>query len=499
MDVFITPKTEWCFRGGVNLEVVVRATSEEHHIIQTQDMGTIIILPRTDDESVRFGYFYGRTTSWHCTSEHEAKLFADELTEGFDNFERLLVSNANPVTSRYTDFTTQPYSLPEDRRFEHMFVQGRPGTGKTNFLSTSVNTDFDKVCADAGCVVIMDSQKAALTYNLPRNVRFHKGGDLEGKLLFLEISKQHPPALNMFALNAETEAKEFLLSFFIGTTMGAIGGHTKTIIKHAMQALELIPNATIADFRTMLEDPSKKGNRAKTYDLTSVDPDTRDFLTRRLFDGNYAATIGALKSRLDTLTADRFFRGMFAQPENRFDLYEETLKPQVIIISTNKGETQDNCELIGRYFLAQLIHVTRKRLNTHQRLPLYFYCDEAHDYLHDEPRTVELLDETRKQDIAFIIATQREGKIENEQAKRALLDAYIQATCKRPDVVLRIGDGTPLTASVPLVNFQNQPQIREEDFSLFEAEMHQRFCPPKRPTPIPLLTVVHDEDAPDER
>lgn len=496
MEIDIIPKREW-FRGGINLEITVAVKPDEYDVINNQNMWDIVILPRTDDQSVRFKDFYNRTLSYWFPNKREAGEIERELRERFEKFMGHLKDNSRQMRSLHIELSGQPkpYSLPDEKRFEHMFVQGSSGSGKTNFLSSMIQTDLDKVLAGKACVVIMDSQKAALTHNLPRSVRFHTGGDLEGKLLFLELTKQHPPALNMFALNAEIEAKQFLLSFFIGTTMGAVTGHTRIIITHAMEALEGIPNATIRDFRNMLENPAGKGNVAKPYDLSHVDADTKDFLTRRLFSANYAATVSALSSRLDNLTINKFFRGMFAQPENRFDLYEETLKPQVIIISTNKGETQDNCEVIGRYFLAQLIHVTRKRLTTHQRLPVYFYCDEVHDYLKDEPRAVELLDETRKQDIALIFATQREGKIANDQVKSALLHVTIQATCRKPNVTLRIDQDDPVISWVPPVDFKKQPQIQEKDFSVFQAAMYKRFSPPPRAQPS--AAPIPDDDAPD--
>src|SRR5438132_368444 len=100
-----------------------------------------------------------------------------------------------------------------------------------------------------------------------------------------------------------------------------------------------------------------------------------------MYARNYGATLDALNSRLQSFSADRFFAATFKHPQNKLQLYELLKNPCVIIVNTNTRTLGDATAPFGRFFLAQLLRVARRRTDDDSKLPVYVFVDEAQEYI----------------------------------------------------------------------------------------------------------------------
>ncbi len=297
----------------------------------------------------------------------------------------------------------------DSERFSHAWIVAGTGSGKTALLQSLIATDLDKVARGEASILVLDSQNEHLSRYLPRHPRFAPGGDLHGKLIYLEPDIGSPLALNVFDFTgyaqldeneqmAQLRTVEHMTAFFIGASIGGVTGHMNNVIRHSLRALAHIPNATVFTFASLI------ATKEKAAELTTklpLEDETREFLTKGMFNRNYAATLDALSSRLQSFSADRFFSATFKHPGNKVDLYELLKTPCVIVINTNTKRLGDVTPVFGRFFLAQLLRVARRRTDDATKHPVFCIVDEAQEYIAEEPAVVGLIQEARRQKIGI--------------------------------------------------------------------------------------------------
>lgn len=388
------------------------------------------------------------------------------------------------------------FNFYEDDRFSHNWTVAPTGSGKTTYLSALINYDLDKVARGDASVMVIDSENEHLSKYLAHNQRFAPGGDLHGKLIYIEPDITHPLKLNIFdferfqkldpneRLERLGEVEEKLI-LFIGAAIGDTSGHMKNIISYCLRALSLIPTATVFTLKTLLE---KDGfiRLAKQHSaLTGLSHDTFNFLTKAMF-ADYAVSIGALRARLDAFSRNQFLEATFTHPQNAFHLYDLLEKPHVIIINTNvKRLRHEATELFGRFFIADILDVVTRRQDG--GLPAYVFIDEAQHYIRDEPAVVELMRKARRQKVALTIAHHQLDDLSG-QVRAAVHGSAIHARPSRhhPKWSIMVRQAPPIDVLPPPINFERDLQMTRPEWQAILDDMHARFC--YDPTPVPPPT-----------
>jgi type IV secretory pathway VirB4 component len=122
------------------------------------------------------------------------------------------------------------------------------------------------------------------------------------------------------------------------------------------------------------------------------------------------------------------FERMFSNPRSKLDLYTELQSSKVILINTDKDLLKDKrTEMFGRFFIAMLLQSAQERaaLQRENRLPVFCYIDECHDYIANDTNITTLLDQARKMNIGLVLANQRCA-----QVSPAVLDALCNVSIK---------------------------------------------------------------------
>ena len=383
-----------------------------------------------------------------------------------------------------------PFDLPQEKRFQHQFIVAPTGSGKTNFLSAMIAEDLKKVERGEASVFVMDSKNSELSRYLPRLKCFAPGGSLAGKLIYLEPDIEHPLALNIFDNGdlASASPKERaalyraaldMLRFFLSSILKTeLTSHQDPILRWIMQALLTIPDATIFTLKELAEDGGYNNLKSRFVDL---DPEVRKWLETRLYNPDIKVSRSAISNRIDAMMADPDLREMFRYPRRKVDLFVELQTPKVVVINTNRAALGDGVEPLGRFFLAQLLHMARKRmiLPKASRLPVYAYVDEAADYIGDEPKVADLIDEAREPRVAMTFAIQREKDIPNANVLDALKHASIQCWGQEPPHFnIAIRPAEPIRVTVPKVAFSAMPQMTDDQWEATKQDMHRRYSVP---------------------
>jgi hypothetical protein len=340
----------------------------------------------------------------------DCELAPEELLEAY--------LNGTPFVELFK--TPVPFELPQQARFEHHWIIGGTGHGKTNAIGGLLIDDLQRVADGEASVIVIDSQNSLIPM-LARLPFFAEGDLLDGKLVLIDANDvEYPVALNLFdvglervgsyslldrerLLNTAAEVMEFILQSLLGAEMTS---RQSTLFGYALQAMQLIPHATIHTFRELMEPNGRK--KFAPY-LAKLEGRARDFFETQFDAAIFAQTKQQVVARLFAICENRTFDRMLSNPKSKLDLFSEINAGKVILINTAKDLLkQQGTEIFGRFFLALIAQAAQERatLPPSRRLPCFVYIDECQDYLATDSNFTMILEQARKQNVGIIAAHQ---------------------------------------------------------------------------------------------
>lgn len=430
-----------------------------------------------------------------------------------------------------------PFSVPDDARFEHCHVIGGTGHGKTQLLQRMIHADLTAALKDGRSVVVIDSQ-GDLIQKLVRLELFSSDNpdSLADRLVMIDPADvEFPPSLNLFDAHAD-RLKEYsaadreralnglieLYETFFGALLGAeLTQKQGVIFRYLARLMLAIPGATIHTLMQIMED----GRPFKSH-MDALDGSARHFFESEFSHPSFSATRKQILRRLWGVLSTPAFERMFAQRDNKLDLFEATNEGKIILINTAKDLLKtEGSALFGRFFIAMLAQAALERSAVPERLraPTFLYVDEAQEYFDDTIETI--LSQARKYRMGITLAHQtldqltprlRAAFLSNTSFKcaggvsskdaRALASEmhtstdFIEGMRKRRDrtefaVWLKHRTPTALRLDVPLGFLERQPTLTEDAYDGLIERNRARYCgtpadvlafePPARPVREP--------------
>lgn len=416
-----------------------------------------------------------------------------------------------------------PFGIPEQPWFEGAWMLAPPGTGKTQTLQYLISEQLDRVARDECSIVVIDG-KGDLLEHLPRLQEFGEGGKLEGRLLLIEPDVQHPLALNPFDLGRidapDPQRKEelrnstlSLLGYVFQSLMGDGSDMTamqSTLYRPAIRLLMEIEGATLDTFLDILKPGGEERYREE---IERLEPRTRRFFEEQWNAKQFRSRKEEIAWRIHTLfQTTPLLASMFSAPESKFSLYDELGSGKVICINTSKrilGE--QGCEIFGRFFISMLLAASHRRsmLPRAERLPVFAYIDECHDYIKNDENVASILDQARSMNIGLVLAHQRTSQIESPNVLDALATTAIKfahtdnhrdatfmarAMNTKPEFITDQPEGHfalsvrnlthgPMSVRVPFFVMEGMDKMTDAAFEQIRTRMHERYCDAPRDPP----------------
>lgn len=312
--------------------------------------------------------------------------------------------------------------LPESTRLEHTHIIGGSGHGKTELLKLLISADIPEVIAGNRSVLVMDSQGDLLGSLLRLGVFHPEYGELRDRLIIIDPHElEFPPALNLFALNTESadpllrekqiQSAVSLYEYLFGSLLGAeLTQRQGTLFAYLARLMMVIPGATIHTLRDVLE----HGERYRPF-MEKLSGSPREFFETRFFSLSFAPVKTQIVNRLwgilSTGTLDRMFSGK----DMAIDLSEDLQTGKIILVNTAKELLKSEASsFFGKFILSLLSHAIIERAGVREkdRLPVYVYIDEAHEYL--DGVLVSLFSQSRKYKVGLAVAHQNLDQLSAE-------------------------------------------------------------------------------------
>jgi hypothetical protein len=411
-----------------------------------------------------------------------------------------------------------PFAIPAESRFEHCHIVGGTGHGKTQLLQKLIYTDLVHAQYERRSVVVIDSQ-GDLIRKLSRLELFspHVPGSLGEKLVLIDPADvTHPAALNLFdahlarlseydpvdrerVLNGVVELYETFFDALLGAELTQ---RQDVVFRYIARLMLTIPGATIHTLMDLMED----GKKYAPY-MEALEGSGRRFFESEFFSPSFAPTKSQILKRLWGVLSTPAFERMFAQKENKLDLFAAMNDGKIILVNTAKDLLkEDGSRIFGRFFTAMVAQAALERstIRESERTPTFVYLDEAHEYLDDRVETI--LNQARKYKVGLTLAHQhldqlstrlRSTLLTNTSVKmaggvsvkdaKALADElhttpeFVTNMKRRggaSEFALWVKHVTPhaIRLTVPLGFLERQHALDEEDYELLLAENRAKYC-----------------------
>lgn len=433
--------------------------------------------------------------------------------------------------------TTVPFSIPQWVRFEHMWLMGGTGQGKSQTIQFMLMRDFPNVIKGEASVIVIDSQG-----DLIRRISRLKA--IKDRLVLIDPTDiDFPVALSLFSMGKERlgtysafdrerlqNSLIELLSFVLGTLLASeMTAKQGTLFNFIIRAMLVIPDATI---HTLVDILQPDGYEKYKEHIGKLSPTAQLFFrTEFQKDKQFADTKSQVLRRIYGILENQTFERMFSHPTAKLDLFAEMNAGKVICINTAKSLLQQSgTEIFGRFFIALIAQAVQERetLPEKERVPCFVYIDEFGDYAQNADTFItQLFQQARKYKIGMCVAHQSLTDLSSKTADVLATNTSIKFVGgvsygdtvrlarelrvppkfieEQPKgtfaVFIRGLTKTALSLSIPFGVMEDAPTMGKKEFQAVRDAMRAKYATKKQepPPPPPDTPPPRKEQAPEKR
>ena len=303
-----------------------------------------------------------------------------------------------------------PVHIQTKDRMRHMYIIGRTGTGKSEFMKNLIIQDIK-----AGEGVAVVDPHGELVEGVLEHVPEARAEDV---VYFNPADTERPLGLNMLDVK-RIEMMDFAVQEMISifyklvsdpAMIGPMFEHNMRNVMLTLMADRQSPG-TIAEIPRMFTDAE-----FQKYKVSKViDPVVRNFWEKEMAktsDFHKSEMLGYLISKVGRFVENQMIRNIIGQTHNAFDFREIMDDGKILLVNLSKGLTGEiNSKLLGLILVAklQMAALSRADMSESKRRPFYLYVDEFQNFVTDSFATI--LSEARKYQLGLTIAHQYLGQL----------------------------------------------------------------------------------------
>jgi len=312
----------------------------------------------------------------------------------------------------------RPVYIGNEDRLRHMYIIGKTGTGKSEFLKQMILQDIN----EGKGLCFMDPHGDAVEQIL----ELIPPERAEDVIYFNPSDTNRPLGLNL--LEAKTEDQKHFAATAVINMMyklfdpyktGIVGPRFEHAVRNAMLTAMSEEETSFVEVMRILTD--------SRY-VQEILPKVKDPIVRRYWTDQIAQTSDFHKSEvLDYITSkfgrfvtNKLVRNIIGQSKSSFDLREVMDTGKILLINLSKGTLgEENSNFLGLILVPRILMAAMSRADTpqEQRRDFFLYVDEFQNFA--TPDFAVILSEARKYRLGLCVANQFIGQVE-EEVKNAI-------------------------------------------------------------------------------
>lgn len=300
----------------------------------------------------------------------------------------------------------------KDRR-RHMYIIGKTGTGKSEFLKEMILQDIEAghgVCAIDPHGEFVEDIMQLMPPERAEDVIYFNPSDLE-----------RPMGMNMMEADTE-EQQHFVVSSVIGLMYklydphrtGIIGPRFEHAIRNAMLTIMSRQGGTFIEMVRVLTD-SKFVEEMLPY---VKDPVVKRYWTDQIAqtsDFHKSEVLDYIVSKFGRFVTNKTMRNIIGQKESAFNFRKAMDEKKIILCNLSKGILgEEDAKFLGLILVPKVLTaaMSRQDVPMEQREDFFLYVDEFQNYATEDFAVI--LAEARKYRLSLIVANQYIGQIDEE-------------------------------------------------------------------------------------
>ncbi len=385
-------------------------------------------------------------------------------------------------SSMYRGQKKEIYIAEKDRQ-RHMYIVGKTGTGKSEFLKDMIMQD---IRAGKGLAVL--DPHGELVEDILQLMPPERAEEV---IYFNPSDTERPMGMNI--MEAETEEQ---MHFVVGSIIalmyklydphktGIIGPRFEHAIRNAMLTIMAEPGATFIELVRCLTD--------QKY-VQELLPKVKDPVVRRYWTDQIAQTsdfhksevLDYIVSKFGKFITNKVMRNIIGQSQSAFNFRDVMDNGKILLVNLSKGKLgEEDAKFLGLILVPKILTaaMSRQDMPMEQRRDFYLYVDEFQNYATDDFAVI--LSEARKYRLNLIVANQFVAQIE-ENVKNAVFG--------------NVGSMVTFRVGVPDANFLQHefaPTFSETDLTNIEKfHVYIKTIVSNEPVPPFSMNLTRDVDA----
>lgn len=373
--------------------------------------------------------------------------------------------------------------MSQDDRRRHMYIIGKTGTGKSEFLKEMIIQDIEAgrgVCAIDPHGEFVEDLLQLMPPERAEDVVYFNPSDLD-----------RPMGMNMMEVDTE-EQQHFVVNSIISLMYklydphktGIIGPRFEHAIRNAMLTIMQKKGTTFIELVRILTDPKY---------VDEMLPYVKDPIVRRYWTDQIAQTADFHKSEVLDYIVSKFgkfitnktMRNIIGQSESSFNMREIMDNQKIFLANLSKGILgEEDAKFLGLILVPKVLTAAMARQNVpmEQRKDFYLYVDEFQNYATEDFAVI--LSEARKYRLNLIVANQFISQID-EDVKNAVFG--------------NVGTMVSFRLGVPDANFlqhEFSPTFTDHDLANVEKyHVYIKTIVKNEPVPPFSMSLLKDMDA----
>jgi len=413
--------------------------------------------------------------------------------------ERLIESFLKGTVFRDFFYTKLTFRIPTETQFAHTWVCAGSGHGKTTALTSMIFEHIPEVIAGKASIVLIDSQNVIIP--ALERLQVWQGTDR-----LIVIDPDDPVALSLFDVEKSSinSALEMINFVFAKLSESELTYRQSNLFDYLGEFLiTAVPNATIFDFRNMLD-----LKRAKNYErfYPNASSEVQDYLTTDFVKEKFTVDARSqVLTKMRAMLRMPAFANMFGSARTKFNLFKELERGTCVLIKPSKyAMGDDGTRLFGRFWIAQMKMVAQQRQTTSRKTPTYFYIDECQDYLRGgDPKIETILEQARKERIGLTLLHHYGDQLKSNELLQLLgantatkmcgspassdlsrFSSYMQCEPQflldqqpRKTFAIFVRGQTPRALSVkfPYIDLADEPRLTETEWRAMRSANRKRY------------------------
>jgi len=300
----------------------------------------------------------------------------------------------------------QKFGIKRTDRRQHMYVIGKTGVGKTQFLKNMALQDIEN---GQGLAIIDPHGEFVeeVLDNIPphriNDVVYFNPADMDFPVSFNIMDVQDPKYKHLIASG--------LLGIFTKIWANVWSARMEYILANCILALLDTPGTTLLGIPRMLVD---RDYRQKIINNLK-DPVVKSFWINEYeeWESRYRnEAIAPVQNKVGQFLNVSFVRNIVGQAKSTIDIDDIMNSRKILLVNVSKGRIgEDNSAILGAMLITkiQLAAMERVRIPEDERKDFYMYVDEFQNFATDS--FVNILSEARKYRLDLIIAHQYVGQL----------------------------------------------------------------------------------------